>query len=92
MRWLAIAILFVVVACGDSKEADTAPTPEQLARQHCPEAARDACTVQVVQFAAGARPAALCVEGSRWYMETPQGAAGAACSGGGTIRVIVGGP
>jgi hypothetical protein len=92
MRWFVILVLIVGVACSDTDKEQASPqTPEQLARQHCPEAFREPCTAQVVQFANGQRPAALCVDGQQWYMETPQGAVGARCTNGGTITVIVGG-
>lgn len=93
MRWvLVVALVLFAGACGsDEKDAGGDTTPEGIARRHCPEAAREACTAQVVQFASGQRPAALCVNGAQWYLETPQGAVGERCSNGGTIKAIVGG-
>lgn len=92
MRWVFVALVLVIGACGgDSEPAAEAQTPEQIAREHCPAAFREPCTAQVVSFANGQRPAALCVNGDQWYIETPQGAVGEPCSGGGTIKAIVGG-
>ena len=91
MRFVLVFAAIFVVACGGDSTPTDGQTPEQIARQHCPEAAREPCTAHVVQFANGQRPAALCVNGEQWYMETPQGAVGERCSGGGTVRAIVGG-
>lgn len=92
MRWVLLVLVLFVGSCGNNEpEASDDTTPEGIARRHCPEQFRDPCTAQVVSFANGQRPAALCVDGSQWYIETPQGAVGERCSNGGTIRVIVGG-
>lgn len=92
MRWVLVVLVLFVGACSsEDKDAGDSTTPESIARQHCPEAAREPCTAQVVQFANGQRPAALCVNGAQWYLETPQGAVGERCSQGGTIKAIVGG-
>lgn len=90
-RLFLVMALFFVACGGDSDSPSEAQTPEQIAREHCPEAFREPCTAQVVSFANGQRPAALCIDGQQWYMETPQGAVGERCTNGGTIRVIVGG-
>jgi hypothetical protein len=71
--------------------------PERLqevlaeAAEHCPEAELNACSDRYVEFAAGAEPMALCVEGERWFFEPPTGEVGDSCGDDATIVAIVGG-
>jgi hypothetical protein len=91
VRFFVVFVLFFAACGGDSESGNEAQTPEQLAREHCPEEFRESCARSVVEFSKGQRRAALCVGDGRWHMATPEGNVGDPCSGGGTIKVIVGG-
>lgn len=63
------------------------------AEEVCPAEFLELCTEAYIASAASPNEAALCVTpDDLWFMETPQGAVGDVCSGGGaTIVAIVGG-
>ena len=59
----------------------------------CPAEFLEPCTERYIQFATGPLEAALCITpDGLWFMETPEGEVGDACSGAeGVIVAIVGG-
>lgn len=59
----------------------------------CPAEFVEECSESYISFATGSLEAALCITpDGKWFMETPQGAIGDACSDGdGVIVAIVGG-